>query len=163
MTGLGNEDLILGYPWLSMFEPQFNWTSGAIDSCYFPCYDLTLKWMVTWHCTIWPWCTIKIADLNILYDTQDDWLVITSTPSTPSSSMSCWLITSTETSSRGWSIITIYDVLVAISDLRSDFFVPIQSASELSPPLLPPPPPCLPVSLFPPPCFSVKAENVKSA
>ena len=34
ITGLGNEDLILGYPWLSTFEPQFNWTNGAIDTQY---------------------------------------------------------------------------------------------------------------------------------
>jgi hypothetical protein len=25
VTDLGDEDLILGYPWLAMFEPQFNW------------------------------------------------------------------------------------------------------------------------------------------
>jgi hypothetical protein len=32
VTGLRNKELILGYPWLSMFEPQFNCASGAIDT-----------------------------------------------------------------------------------------------------------------------------------
>jgi len=26
-----NEDIVLGYPWLSTFEPQFNWTSAVIN------------------------------------------------------------------------------------------------------------------------------------
>ena len=36
IMGLGNEDLILGYPWLTTFEPQFNWTNGVIDTTYLP-------------------------------------------------------------------------------------------------------------------------------
>ena len=36
VTSLGNEDLILGYPWLTTFEPQFNWTNGVIDTSYLP-------------------------------------------------------------------------------------------------------------------------------
>ena len=31
VTNIGNEDLVLGYPWLSTFEPQFNWTSAVIN------------------------------------------------------------------------------------------------------------------------------------
>ncbi len=31
ITNIGNEDIILGYLWLSTFEPQFNWTSTAIN------------------------------------------------------------------------------------------------------------------------------------
>ena len=29
---LGDDDLILGYPWLSTFEPQFSWHDGVIDT-----------------------------------------------------------------------------------------------------------------------------------
>ena len=36
ITSLGNEDLILGYPWLTTFEPQFNWTNRVIDTSYLP-------------------------------------------------------------------------------------------------------------------------------
>ena len=44
ITGLGNEDLILGYPWLTTFEPQFNWTNGVIDTSYLPIVIRSLDW-----------------------------------------------------------------------------------------------------------------------
>lgn len=44
ITGLGNEELILGYPWLSTFEPQFNWANGAIDAWYLPIVIWSLDW-----------------------------------------------------------------------------------------------------------------------
>ena len=44
VTGLGNEDLILGYPWLTTFEPQFNWTNGVIDTSYLPIVIRSLDW-----------------------------------------------------------------------------------------------------------------------
>ncbi len=31
VTNIGNEDLVLGYPWLTTFEPQFNWASAVIN------------------------------------------------------------------------------------------------------------------------------------
>ncbi len=30
VTNIGNEDLILGYPWMAAFEPQFVWNKGVI-------------------------------------------------------------------------------------------------------------------------------------
>ncbi len=30
VTNIGHEDIVLGYPWLSTFEPQFNWTHAVI-------------------------------------------------------------------------------------------------------------------------------------
>src|SRR6266702_3075128 len=30
ITNIGHEDIILGYPWLSTFEPQFDWTHTVI-------------------------------------------------------------------------------------------------------------------------------------
>jgi len=30
ITNIGHEDIILGYPWLSTFEPRFNWTHAVI-------------------------------------------------------------------------------------------------------------------------------------
>ena len=36
ITDLGNEDLILGYPWLANFEPKFSWSEGVIDTSYLP-------------------------------------------------------------------------------------------------------------------------------
>ena len=44
VTSLGNEDLILGYPWLTTFEPQFNWTNGVIDTSYLPVVIRSLDW-----------------------------------------------------------------------------------------------------------------------
>ena len=44
VTSLGNEDLILGYPWLSTFKPQFNWTNGVIDTSYLPVVIRSIDW-----------------------------------------------------------------------------------------------------------------------
>ena len=44
VTSLGNEDLILGYPWLTTFEPQFNWANGVIDTSYLPVVIQSLDW-----------------------------------------------------------------------------------------------------------------------
>ena len=44
VTGLGNEDLILGYPWLTTFEPQFNWANGVIDTSHLPIVIRSLDW-----------------------------------------------------------------------------------------------------------------------
>ena len=44
VMSLGNEDLILGYPWLTTFEPQFNWTNGVIDTSYLPVIIRSLDW-----------------------------------------------------------------------------------------------------------------------
>ena len=46
VTSLGNEDLILGYPWLMTFEPQFNWTNGVIDTRYLSIVVHSLDWKV---------------------------------------------------------------------------------------------------------------------
>ena len=60
VTSLGNEDLILGYPWLTMFEPQFNWTNRVINTCYLP--------MVIW---VWSldWKMLKIHPTITLLNT----------------------------------------------------------------------------------------------
>lgn len=44
VTSLGNEDLILGYPWLMTFEPQFNWANGVMDTSYLPVVIRSLDW-----------------------------------------------------------------------------------------------------------------------
>jgi hypothetical protein len=44
VTDLGDEDLILGYPWLAMFEPQFNWRSSVIDTAHLPIIVRSLDW-----------------------------------------------------------------------------------------------------------------------
>ena len=44
VTSLGNEDLILGYPWLTTFEPRFNWTNGVIDTLYLPVVIRSMDW-----------------------------------------------------------------------------------------------------------------------
>jgi hypothetical protein len=44
VTDLGNEDLILGYPWLAMFEPQFNWQNSVIDIVHLPIVVRSLDW-----------------------------------------------------------------------------------------------------------------------
>ena len=44
VTSLGNEDLILGYPWLTTFEPQFNWANGVIDTSHLLIVIRSLDW-----------------------------------------------------------------------------------------------------------------------
>ncbi len=36
ITNVGNEDIVLGYPWLSTFKPQFNWTHTVINEQALP-------------------------------------------------------------------------------------------------------------------------------
>jgi len=36
ITNIRNEDLVLEYPWLSTFKPQFNWTNGFIHKKVLP-------------------------------------------------------------------------------------------------------------------------------
>ena len=44
ITDLGNEDLILGYPWLANFKPKFSWKEGVIDTSYLPIIVRSLDW-----------------------------------------------------------------------------------------------------------------------
>src|SRR6266702_4247481 len=36
ITNIGNEDIILGYPWMAAFEPQFSWKNGVINEKELP-------------------------------------------------------------------------------------------------------------------------------
>ncbi len=36
ITNIGNEDIILGYPWMAAFEPQFTWKNGVIHEKELP-------------------------------------------------------------------------------------------------------------------------------
>ncbi len=36
VTDLGVEDMILGYPWLATFEPQFSWKDATVDTTILP-------------------------------------------------------------------------------------------------------------------------------
>jgi hypothetical protein len=36
VTDIGNEDVLLGYPWLATFKPKFNWRSAVIDERILP-------------------------------------------------------------------------------------------------------------------------------
>src|ERR1700761_6743053 len=36
MAEIGKEDIILGYPWLSAYEPQFDWAKGTLNGEYHP-------------------------------------------------------------------------------------------------------------------------------
>src|SRR6266571_1625870 len=36
VTNIGNEDIILGYPWMAAFEPQFTWKNGVIHERELP-------------------------------------------------------------------------------------------------------------------------------
>ena len=61
ITSLGNEDLILGYPWLATFEPHFNWTNGVIDTSYLPVVIRSLDWK-----------SLKICPTIAMVTTEDD-------------------------------------------------------------------------------------------
>ncbi len=36
VTNIGNEDVILGYPWMAAFEPRFSWKNGVINERELP-------------------------------------------------------------------------------------------------------------------------------
>src|SRR6266702_3934795 len=36
ITNIGNKDIILGYPWMAAFEPQFSWKNGVISEKALP-------------------------------------------------------------------------------------------------------------------------------
>ncbi len=36
ITNIGNEDIILGYPWMAAYEPQFSWKNGVINERELP-------------------------------------------------------------------------------------------------------------------------------
>ena len=44
VTDLGHKDLILGYPWLAMFEPKFSWADGTIKVEHLPVIVKSLNW-----------------------------------------------------------------------------------------------------------------------
>ena len=44
VTDLGDNDLILGYPWLLTFEPKFSWHDGVIDTHFLPIIICSLDW-----------------------------------------------------------------------------------------------------------------------
>ncbi len=36
ITNIGSEDIVLGYPWMAAFEPQFTWRNGVISENALP-------------------------------------------------------------------------------------------------------------------------------
>src|SRR6267378_4305783 len=44
VTDLGVEDVILGYPWLSTFEPQFSWKNATVDTKILPIVIRSPDW-----------------------------------------------------------------------------------------------------------------------
>ena len=44
VTDLGVEDVILGYPWLSTFEPQFSWKDATVDTNVLPVVIQSPDW-----------------------------------------------------------------------------------------------------------------------
>ena len=36
VAGIGKEDVLLGYPWLATFHPEFSWREGRIQDKYLP-------------------------------------------------------------------------------------------------------------------------------
>jgi len=41
---LGVEDVILGYPWLASFEPQFSWKNATVDTTILPIVIRSPDW-----------------------------------------------------------------------------------------------------------------------
>jgi hypothetical protein len=61
ITDIGREDVLLGYPWLSTYEPCFSWKHGTIDESNLPIVlrtvnpndrkDVILRYLSTNKCT----------------------------------------------------------------------------------------------------------------
>jgi hypothetical protein len=43
ITDIGNEDILLGYPWLVVYEPKFSWRHGTIDEQNLPIVICTVN------------------------------------------------------------------------------------------------------------------------
>ena len=43
ITDISKEDILLGYPWLSTYEPRFSWRHGTIDEANLPIILRTIK------------------------------------------------------------------------------------------------------------------------
>jgi hypothetical protein len=43
ITDIGNEDILLGYPWLASFEPRFSWRHAVIDEKALPVVILSIN------------------------------------------------------------------------------------------------------------------------
>src|SRR5580693_3830841 len=43
ITDIGRKDVLLGYPWLSTYEPRFSWRHGTIDESNLPIILRTIK------------------------------------------------------------------------------------------------------------------------
>jgi hypothetical protein len=43
VTDIGREDVLLGYPWLSTYEPRFSWRHGTIDESNLPIVLCTIN------------------------------------------------------------------------------------------------------------------------
>ena len=43
ISDIGKESIILGYPWLAAFEPQFNWKEGTLNRAYLPIVCRSMK------------------------------------------------------------------------------------------------------------------------
>jgi hypothetical protein len=43
ITDIGREDVLLGYPWLSTYEPRFSWRHGTIDESNLPIVLCTIN------------------------------------------------------------------------------------------------------------------------
>jgi hypothetical protein len=60
ITDIGREDVLLGYPWLSTYEPRFSWRHGTIDESNLPIVlrtinpndrkDVVLRYLSTDEC-----------------------------------------------------------------------------------------------------------------
>ncbi len=46
VTNIGNEDIVLGYPWMATFEPKFTWKSGVINEKELPIILRSVKPLV---------------------------------------------------------------------------------------------------------------------
>jgi hypothetical protein len=74
VTDLGQEDLILGYPWLARFEPKFSWKESVIDTSHLPIIIRSLSWHQTTQSTIAK-ATINRIITEPLSDQEKDQIV----------------------------------------------------------------------------------------
>ena len=76
ITNLGNKDFILGYPWITNFEPRFSWSDRVMDTSYLPIITQSLDWetRLNWD-TISQTITEPLSELErvqIIEDLEDE-------------------------------------------------------------------------------------------
>ena len=72
ITNLGDDRVILGYPWLRDFNPKINWTTGKlegplveVETCFYSCFPTLRKIIAQRQNKVIPTLDHPSADIKV--------------------------------------------------------------------------------------------------